>query len=243
MENFFDYLLSFLSELGNLFSSADSITGNVDSISGNIGSIFESMGSIAASGASIAAAGVFVICLCIAALSLLLDVIVYLFRTICLVKLAKKAGRSDGWLAFIPIAWHFVLCDLSDAPFKLFGKQWFRDRRIAFWVWLGVKYLGGLIISLISGTICSVLMLIPVIGQVIGPRVGILLPFVPLVLSACMRYRFLYDATEVFRPGRRNNKTLSVLSILVEELLSTDFMTLILLWSMVRGKPAVQPEE
>lgn len=233
MESFFDYLLSFLNELGGIFGSADSISGNVSSI-------FGSLDSIAASGASIAAAGVFLLCFCVAALNILLDIIVYLFRTICLFALAKKAGRRDGWLAFIPIAWHFVLCDLSAAPFVLFGKQWFRDRRAAFWVWLGIKYLGGFIVSLISGTICGALLAIPVIGQTIGPLVGVLLPFVPRVLSACMRYRFLYDATEVFRPNRRNNKTFAVMSIIVEEMLSTDFMTLLLLWSMVRSKPAAQ---
>ena len=233
MENFFDYLLNFLSELGGIFSSADSITGNV-------GSIFGSIDSIAASGASIVAAGVFFVCVCIAALNILLDIVVYLFRTICLFILAKKAGRKDGWLAFVPIAWQFVLCDLSKAPFVLFGKQWFRDRRTAFWVWLSIKYLGGFVISLISGTICGILLAVPVIGQTIGPLVGILLPFVPRVLSACMRFRFLYDATEVFRPGRRNNKTFAVMSILVEEFLSTDLMTLLLLWSMVRSKPGVQ---
>lgn len=233
MENFFDYLLTFLGDLSGIFNSADSIVGNFDSIFGH-------MDSIAASGASVAAAGVFVISLVIAALHLLLDVIVYLFRTICLFKLAKNAGRTDGWLAFIPIAWHFVLCDLSDAPFVLFGKQWFKDRRTAFWVWLGVKYLGGFIISLTSGFICSLLLAVPVIGTVLASAVGVVLPFVPRILTACMRFRFLYDATEVFRPGRRNNKTFAVMSIVVEELLSTDLMTLLLLWSMVRSKPAAQ---
>lgn len=233
MESFFDGLLTFMGELNGLFGSADSISGNIESI-------FGSLDSIAASGASVVAAGVFIITLCIAALNWLVDFIIYLFRTVCLFKLAKKAGRSDGWLAFIPIAWHFVLCDLSDAPFVLFKKQWFRDRRTAFWVWLGIKYLGGLLISLISGTICGILLAIPVIGQTIGPLVGLLLPFVPRFLSACMRYVFLFDATEVFRPGRRNNRTFAVMSIVVEELLSTDFMTLLLLWSMVRGKPVDQ---
>ena len=233
MENFIDHLLNFMNELNGVMGSADSITGNV-------GSVFDSIEGIFGAGASIAGAMVFIICLGIAALNLLLDIIVYLFRTVCLFKLAKNAGRSGAWLAFIPIAWHFVLCDLSDAPFALFGKQWFKDRRTAFWVWLAVKYLGGTVISLTSGLIASLLLAIPVIGTVLASVVGVVLPFAPRVLTACMRYRFLFDATEVFRPGRRNNKTFAAVSIIVEEFLSTDLMTTLLLWSMVRSKPAVQ---
>lgn len=236
MENFFDTLLDLLQEISDLFGSADSLAGN-------IGSIFDSVEGIAGAGATIAGSAVFLVLLGIAVLNILLDIVVYLFRTICLYKLARNAGRTDGWLAFIPIAWHFVLCDLSDAPFTLFGKTWFKDRRAAFWVWLAVKYLGGLIIGLVSGTICSVLALVPVIGMALAGILGVTLPFVPRILTACMRFRFLYDATEVFRPGRRNNRTLSILSILVEELLSTDIMTLILLWSMVRSKPVAQLQE
>ena len=236
----FKNILEFLSKLESIFSDAASVTGDVGSVFGAIDSVAKAGSDIAGAGSTLALSAVFMVLFGVFVINILLDIVVYLFRTVCLYKLAKNAGRTDGWLAFIPIAWHFVLCDLSDRPFELFGKRWFNDRRKAFWVWLGVKYLGAWIVGLISGVIVSILMLIPVVGSLLASVVGIALPFVPLVLSAAMRYRFLYDATEVFKPGVRNNKTLAILSIVVEELLSTDLMTLLLLWSMVRCKPAKQ---
>ena len=236
----FKNILEFLSKLESIFSDAASVTGDVGSVFGAIDSVAKAGSDIAGAGSTLALSAVFMVLFGVFVINILLDIVVYLFRTVCLYKLAKNAGRTDGWLAFIPIAWHFVLCDLSDRPFELFGKRWFNDRRKAFWVWLGVKYLGAWIVGLISGVIVSILMLLPVVGSLLASVVGIALPFVPLFLSAAMRYRFLYDATEVFKPGARNNKTLAMISIVVEELLSTDLMTLLLLWSMVRCKPAKQ---
>lgn len=236
----FKNILEFLSKLESIFSDAASVTGDVGSVFGAIDSVAKAGSDIAGAGSTLALSAVFMVLFGVFVINILLDIVVYLFRTVCLYKLAKNAGRTDGWLAFIPIAWHFVLCDLSDRPFELFGKRWFNDRRKAFWVWLGVKYLGAWIVGLISGVIVSILMLLPVVGSLLASVVGIALPFVPLFLSAAMRYRFLYDATEVFKPGARNNKTLAMISIVVEELLSTDLMMLLLLWSMVRCKPAKQ---
>ena len=137
MEEFFEKLLEFLKELVGLSENVESITGNVESVTGdvesitdNVESIFGFIDSIAESGASISASNastmasvVFLIMIAISFFGVILDVIVYLFRSVGMCKLSKKAGRKDGWLAFVPVAWHYVLCDISDKPFTLFGKK------------------------------------------------------------------------------------------------------------------------
>jgi hypothetical protein len=86
-------------------------------------------------------------------------------------------------------------------------------------------------------------MTIPYVGTVIGSILMIVLPILPNIFCAIIRGKFLYDAAELFRPDHRNNKTICVLSILVEEIFSSDLITLILIWNMLRYTPAVKENE
>ena len=105
----FKNILEFLSKLESIFSDAASVTGDVGSVFGAIDSVAKAGSDIAGAGSTLALSAVFMVLFGVFVINILLDIVVYLFRTVCLYKLAKNAGRTDGWLAFIPIAWHFVL--------------------------------------------------------------------------------------------------------------------------------------
>lgn len=250
MEEFFEKLLEFLQELVGLSENVESITGDVESTTENVESIFGFIDSIAESGASISTANaattasvVLLVMIGISFLGVILDIIVYLFRSVGMCKLSKKAGRKDGWLAFVPVAWHYVLCDISDKPFKLFGKQIGKKRTAAFWIWFVFRYLGGWIIDILGIIISTFVLAIPYVGTVIGSILMILLPILPNIFCAIIRGKFLYDVAEVFRPDHRNNKTICVLAILVEEIFSSDLITLIFIWNMLRYNPVVKENE
>lgn len=257
MEEFFEKLLEFLKELVGLSENVESITGNVESVTGdvesitdNVESIFGFIDSIAESGATISASNasaigsiVFLVMIGLYIANIVMDVIVYLFRSVGMFKLSKKAGRKDGWLAFIPIAWHYVLCDISDKPFTLFGKNVGKKRVTAFWIWLVLKYFGGWVVDLLGIILGVVLTTIPYVGTVIGGILMAVVPFIPNLFCAIFRGKFLYDASEVFRPAYRSNKTISALCIIVEELLSSDFITLLFIWNMLRYTPVVKEDE
>ncbi len=257
MEEFFEKLLEILRELVGLSENVESITGNVETVTGdvesityNIGSIFAFIDSIAESGAIISASNaaalasfVSLVMIVISIANVVLDFIAYLFRSIGMCKLSKKAGRGDCWLAFVPIAWHYVLCDISDKPVTLFGKPIGKKSTTAFWLWLLFKYFGGWIIDIISVIISAFVMTIPYIGTVAGTILMIILPLIPNIVCAVLRGKFLYGATEVFRPSHRNNKTICIFCILVEEFLSSDLMTVILVWSILRYTPVLKEDE
>ena len=250
MEEFFEKLLEFLQELVGLSENVESITGDVESTTENVESIFGFIDSIAESGATRSASNasamisvVFLVMIGLYIANIVMDVIVYLFRSVGMFKLSKKAGRKDGWLAFIPIAWHYVLCDISDQPFTFFGKKVGKKRVTAFWIWLVLKYFGGWVVDLLGRILVVVLTTIPYVGTVIGGILMAVVPFIPNLFCAIFRGKFLYDASEVFRPAYRSNKTISALCIIVEELLSSDFITLLFIWNMLRYTPVVKEDE
>lgn len=237
-------------DISSISGDISSISGDITEISGDVESIFGFIDSIAESGAAIAAstattaiAIVSLVTLGISILNFLLDIVVYLFRSIGMYNLSKKAGRSDGWLAFVPVAWHYVLCDISDKPFKLFGKNIGKNPGTAFWLWLILKYLGGWLVDLLGILLSTLVMAIPTVGPAIGSVMLIILPFLPNLICAILRGKFLYGAAEVFRPGHRGNKAIAVFCILVEEFLSSDFMTLLLVWSLLKYDPVHKKNE
>lgn len=110
------------------------------------------------SAATAAAAGGFII------IMLLVGLLIYVFFSICLMKIFKKAGRSDAWAAFIPIYNMFVYFEIAGRP--------------GWWAFLSLIPVVGGLITLITGIIGSI-DLAKSFGKEAG--YGILLALVPVI--------------------------------------------------------------
>ncbi len=89
----------------------------------------------------------------------------YIFFSICLMKIFKKAGRTDSWAAWVPIYNVYVLFEIAGRP--------------GWWIFLGlIPFVGGLVLLVLSiiayidlaksfgksGGFAALLILLPIIG-------------------------------------------------------------------------------
>ncbi len=96
---------------------------------------------------------------------LVFALVAYLFFSICMYKVLKKAGRQDAWAAFVPVYNTYVMYEIAGRP--------------GWWVFLGlIPFVGGIaaivttIIATIdlaksfgkSGGYAALLILLPIIG-------------------------------------------------------------------------------
>lgn len=95
---------------------------------------------------------------------LLFAAVLYVFFSVCLMKIFKKAGREDAWAAWVPIYNTYVYYEIAGKP--------------GWWVFLAfIPFVGG-IISLITGIIASI-ELAKAFGKEAG--YGILLALLPVI--------------------------------------------------------------
>lgn len=143
----------------------------------------------------------------------ILWLVVHLFCSYPVYRLAKKAGREHAWLAFIPIARYYTLASIGEGPVRIpFIKKELRSRAAAFWAYL----LFPAVCTAVT-VFCLLLavpfFLIPVAGWLIGALLLLLaavLSFLASFGAALLLYTFYYDIFTLYRPENRNNDTLAV---------------------------------
>lgn len=94
----------------------------------------------------------------------LFGIAIYLFFSFCLMKIFKKAGRTDAWAAFVPIYNMYVYFEVAGRP--------------GWWAFLAfIPFVGG-VISLVTSIIAS-LDMAKSFGKEVG--YGILLALLPII--------------------------------------------------------------
>ena len=172
------------------------------------------------------------------AIGLVVSALVYIFSAFPLYKLAQKLNRPYAWLAWIPICSRYfrtyVLADLADnkelviIPEKIVIK----DRKMSFWIYVGISVLGGMLVGLVS----SVLSLIPVIGPILCIPVALL----PAICLAFMDYAYLRDTLDLFKEDKQSNKTTSIVVTVLDYFISAGIAKIIVLFTLLKRDPIPQ---
>ena len=158
-------------------------------------------------------------------IALLISLATYIISALALHKISKKAGRTLGWLAWIPIQFcqTYVLLDIAhDTPFRLFGgKIKFNNRSTSFIVFVIVTMVFGAISGGISGSSSFISAMTETASEesiVFFAVISILLSIVSCVISLlfsvfsiCFNYVYIRDAIEVFNPFEVSNKRTALL--------------------------------
>lgn len=207
---------SFLEELAELLSNIENVLFLGSSI------------------ASLSISGVMLLITIIGAIiSFLVSVALYIFRSIPVYKLAKKAGRKKAWLAWIPL-FHscfrtYVLADIAgEKPVSFFnGKITIKSRGMSFLAYLGILIFGNGLIT----TAIGILNMIPVFGQIAGSFTT-LLYLVPSVATAFLEYAYLKDALDLFKENKKSNNTAAIVIVVLDNLVTLGFAQTIYLYTL-----------
>lgn len=111
----------------------------------------------------------------------------YVLRSIALYKMAKKLGHPNPWLAWIPYASTYLMFVLPEKPFTVLAiNTKLKERSTAFFIWLAI--------TLGSGVIESVVLMIPFIGTLAAS----VLPLLEAVILIFLLYPMYYDLFSLF---------------------------------------------
>ena len=139
-------------------------------------------------------------------------IVVWILTSIPLYSMAKSAGVTNAWLAWIPVGNMYVLNALGGDEFSLFGdKIHFNERINAFWVFLALSFGGGLLSA------------IPIIGTLVGLCASVLL--------ICIQWRMIYDWMNAYNPGSEN-MGLSIVALII------NIVFIVLLWMYKNRTPS-----
>ena len=143
---------------------------------------------------------------------LVIGIVVWILTSIPLFTMAKNAGVTNAWLAWIPIGNMYVLNALGGDEFSLWGdKIHFNERINAFWLFLALSFGGGLLGA------------IPVIGALVALAASVLL--------ICIQWRMIYDWMNAYNPGREN-MGLSIVALII------NIVFIVLLWMYKNRTPS-----
>ncbi len=109
-------------------------------------------------------------------------VLMYVLYSYSLYKMAVAVGMENAWLAWIPLAQIWVLCNLSKEDFTILGSVTLPSRDTAFIVYLVISIVGG-IISRFDSVLFNLIYLLCVIAAIV------------------FQWRMYYDAYKIFGNG------------------------------------------
>jgi hypothetical protein len=143
---------------------------------------------------------------------LVIGIVVWILTSIPLFTMAKNAGVTNAWLAWIPIGNMYVLNALGGDEFSLWGdKIHFNERINAFWLFLALSFGGGLLGA------------IPVIGALVALAASVLL--------ICIQWRMIFDWMNAYNPGKEN-MGLSIVALII------NIVFIVLLWMYKNRTPS-----
>lgn len=128
--------------------------------------------------------GVMVAILAILGVLLLFGIIMYVFESYALFKLAKAVGHNRAWLAWIPYAKNWLMFNLPTKEYKVLAiNKVIPSRTVAFWIYIGISVLGSRIMSIFNA--------IPYIGPFIA-CIGYLAILVAFIFMIYPMYKDIY---------------------------------------------------
>lgn len=126
--------------------------------------------------------------------------------------MAKRAGISKAWLAFLPIGQQYIMTVLSKREFNLFNKIVFKDRRKSFKI-----YAWSVPIATVVAVVMILLFFIPVLGIIMIPLFYMIF-MAYAVFQSFFVWRWVYDLLITY--GMKENAMLySILSCFVPYML------------------------
>jgi len=126
--------------------------------------------------------------------------------------MAKRAGISKAWLAFLPIGQQYIMTVLSKREFNLFNKIVFKDRRKSFKI-----YAWSVPIATVVAVVMILLFFIPVLGIIMIPLFYMIF-MAYAVFQLFFVWRWVYDLLITY--GMKENAMLySILSCFVPYML------------------------
>lgn len=171
------------------------------------------------------AGGIVMFVFAIIGFTFLLVIGMYIITAIPLYKMAKKMGKDNAWLAWIPIGNQYIMYTIPDKPYDLFnGKIHFEERYKAFIMSLVVSYGGSIIYGMFSG-----LSVIPILG-VFMFILAWLIWFAAIVCAYIIQYPMYKDIYDTFIPSK-DNTALAVISIIIP------IVAIVMLWIASSKEP------
>lgn len=165
--------------------------------------------------------GIVLIPFLIFAVSLLIG---YIIRGIAVSGLAKKFGKTNGGLAWVPffqdIFCTAVISELTAKPYfsihpKIDKTIKLHDRKTAFYAYLGCAVVLPLIVTGFSYVIGFVFGLIPVIGVFIAGFLSFLLGLIPTVIIAAFKFAYLRDVLDALKRDKDDNQRMALIITIV----------------------------
>ena len=153
--------------------------------------------------ATLVASGFFVFVLVVLGIVLLVSILIYVLRSIALYKMAKKAGYPSPWLAWIPYANTYLMFVLPEKPLTVLAiNTKLQSRTTGSIIWL--------VITLGSGLIEGIVMMVPFIGTMIAG----LLPLLETVALIFLLYPMYKDLFSMF-VEESQAKVFAIVSMLI----------------------------
>lgn len=203
-------------------------------------SMLEAIYGILFAGAAIAELGaigvVAMTFLVIFAVLVVIGIALYIFKAYAIYSFAKKLNYPRAWIAWIPIKYCriFVLSDLAGEKRLEFwhGKFKHDDRKLGFWAYVGIDFAGPTIINML----CSIVMLIPVVGMP-ASCICYVLNLLPLLASAILEYIYFRDILELFKEDKHSNEVTSFVITIIDVLVGGGLARAIYLLTMKKLEP------
>lgn len=216
-----------LQEFEAFIEESNSTLTNINDLFDNIASIF--------SGLLVGAYFIFWIILIVGIA--LVSIFYYIFSSIPVYKLAKRAGYKYAWIAWIPFSHRFcrsfVLCEVvGNKPFvPQIGKFKIESRKISFLAYILIYYFGYLVIS-------SIVALLSIFLPGIGTLSSVL-ALVPAAACCIIEYVYLRDLLDIYKEDQKSNNVTAIVVTVIDALLLTfpDFVRTCLLYSLLKKQP------
>ena len=112
------------------------------------------------------------------------------------------------------------------------GKFKHDDRKLGFWAYVGIDFAGPTIINML----CSIVMLIPVVGMP-ASCICYVLNLLPLLASAILEYIYFRDILELFKEDKHSNEVTSFVITIIDVLVGGGLARAIYLLTMKKLEP------
>lgn len=156
-------------------------------------------------------AGLFsiIVVLAVIAFTLVLSVGMLVLMGYPLYRMAKRAGISNPWLAFLPFGNYWIMMLLTKRPFDMFGGAIVVERRKAAGL-VTLILAAPFIINLVGGIFTA----IPIIGMIVGVLIWLLMMAYTVVMYILL-YFINEGIIETYTPNDPNKLVWLILSLII----------------------------
>lgn len=162
----------------------------------------------------------------------------YVFETLPVYRLARKAGRKSAILAWCPIFHEYflayVICDIpGDQPVRFITDKLSLKKRIHSYGIYILIFLGG---NAIITSLISFLGIVPVIGQTLAP-LATALYILPAAICTLFEYIYLKDILDIFKEDKKSNIITAIIITLLDALVTFGYARTIYLYTLWNKSP------